>query len=167
MSESQIEWLCSRKEIADVVASYCRGVDRLDLSAVRACYHSDGIDHHTGFDGNADDYVRWIAELLPSYKGTMHIVGNHFAEIRGEKARAETYGTAHHWSDDPHDPTHNFVSGFRYVDDFERRDGVWRIKERWAIREWTRAIDPKTVRAKEGVGPSPSRDFSDLVYRNF
>jgi hypothetical protein len=58
-----------------------------------------------------------------------------------------------------------FVSGFRYVDRFERRDGAWRVAERWAVREWTRSIPADTVRPKEGVGPDARRDRDDPVYR--
>lgn len=159
--------LLDRHAIYDVVASYCRGIDRLDLDLVRVCYHSDGIDHHTGFDGGIDAYLAWVEPLLRGFDGTMHLLGNHLVEVRGERARAETYGTAHHWGEPAQDPTRNFVSGFRYVDDFEYREGVWRIRERWAVREWTRAIDPDTVRVKEGEGPSPRRDRDDPLYRSW
>ncbi len=136
--------------MAEVVLRYCRGVDRLDLPAVRACYHDDAVDHHTGFDGNPDDYVAWLDVVLRRFAGTMHFVGNCLVEVDGDRARAETYGNAHHWGDPVDDPTRNFVSGFRYVDRFERRDGVWRVAERWAVREWTRSIPAETVRPKEG-----------------
>ena len=157
--------LADKQEIAEVVLRYCRGVDRLDFELVRSCYHDDAIDHHTGFDGDADGYVAWLTTLLPRLSGTMHLVGNLLVEVEGDLARSETYGTAHHWGDPPTDPSKNFTSGFRYVDTMERRDGVWRIAERWAVREWTRLIPADTVRPKEGEGPSPRRDRSDPVYR--
>jgi SnoaL-like domain len=153
-----------KAEIADVVLRYCRGVDRLDLPLIRSCYHDDGIDHHTGFDGDADRYVAWLSGLLPRFAGTMHMVGNQLVEVDGDVARCETYGTAHHWGEPVGDPTLNFVTGFRYVDRMERRGGQWRIAERWAVREWTRSIPAETVRAKEGAGPSPRRDHDDPVY---
>jgi hypothetical protein len=156
-----------KAQIADVVLRYCRGVDRLDLELVRSCYHDGAVDHHTGFDGDADEYVAWLAGGLPRFTGTMHIIGNQLIDVDGDRARSETYGTAHHWGDPPTDPALNFVSGFRYVDDMERRDGAWRIAERWAVREWTRSIPADTVRPKEGEGPSPRRDRSDLVYRGW
>jgi hypothetical protein len=156
--------LADKFKIAEVVLLYCRGVDRLDLELVRSCYHQDGLDHHTGFDGDADSYVAWLGQMLPRFAGTMHIVGNQLVDVRGDVARCETYGTAHHWGEPATDPALNFVSGFRYVDNMERREGAWRIAERWAVREWTRAIPADLVRAKEGAGPSPRRDRSDPVY---
>ena len=156
--------LLDEQAIAKVVLRYCRGVDRLDLPAVRDCYHDDGVDHHTGFDGGADEYVAWLDVVLRRFTGTMHMVGNCLIEVDGDRARSETYGNAHHWGLPVDDPAVNFVSGFRYVDRFERRDGTWRITERWAVREWSRSIPADTVRAKEGVGPSPRRDRQDVVY---
>jgi hypothetical protein len=150
--------------IAEVVLRYCRGVDRLDYPLIRSCYHDGAVDHHTGFDGDADEYVTWLEKVLPRFVGTMHLVGNQLIEVDGDLARAETYGTAHHWSDPPTNPSLNFVSGFRYVDDMERRNGEWRIAERWAVREWTRAIPAEVVRPKEAAGPGPRRDRTDPVY---
>lgn len=153
--------------IAEVVLRYCRGVDRLDLELVRSCYHDSGIDHHTGFDGDADSYVAWLAKGLPRFSGTMHLVANQLIEVAGDRARSETYGNAHHWGEPASDPTLNFVSGFRYVDDMERRGGEWKIAERWAVREWTRSIPPDTVRPKEGDGPTSCRDRTDPVYQGW
>jgi hypothetical protein len=165
MDDAQVQALLDKQAILEVVLRYCRGVDRLDLPLVRSCYHDDGVDHHTGFTGSADDYVDWIDRGLRRFAGTMHVIGNHLCELRGETAYAETYGTAHHWGEPPADPTLNFTSAFRYVDRFERRGDRWRIAERFAVREWTRAIPAEQVRAKEGEGPVASRDGSDPVYR--
>jgi len=156
-----------KMQIAEVVLRYCRGVDRLDFALVRSCYHDGAVDHHTGFSGDVDKYVAWIEEGLSRFAGTMHLVGNQLVEVDGDRARSETYGNAHHWGEPPDDPARNFVSGFRYVDDMERRDGEWRISERWAVREWTRSIPAEVVRPKEGEGPSPRRDRSDLVYQGW
>jgi SnoaL-like protein len=153
-----------KQRIAEVVLRYCRGVDRLDFELIRSCYHDGAVDHHTGFDGDADGYVAWLEKVLPRFAGTMHMVGNQLIDVQGDFARSETYGTAHHWADPVTDPRLNFVSGFRYVDNMQRRDDEWRIAERWAIREWTRSIPPETVRPKEAEGPDPKRDRSDPIY---
>ena len=69
-----------RREIHETVLRYCRAVDRLDLDGVRAVYAEDGVDHHTGFSGTADEFVAWLALGLPFLDGTMHLVGNHLVE---------------------------------------------------------------------------------------
>jgi hypothetical protein len=54
---ARLRTLLDRQEIADVVARYCRGIDRRDFDLVRACYHPDGADRHTGFSGGIDARV--------------------------------------------------------------------------------------------------------------
>lgn len=155
--------LLAKREIHEVVLRYCRGIDRLDLDLVRSAYHPDGVDHHTGFDGTVEEYVAWVGAALRRLDGTQHIVGNHLSEVHGDRAVAETYGTAVHWGTPADEPRLNFTSGFRYVDRMERRNGHWAIVERWAVREWTRS-DAGRLIAKEGSGPSGRRDAADPLW---
>jgi hypothetical protein len=152
-----------RFAIGQVVLRYCRGVDRLDFDLVRSAYHADGIDHHTGFDGTIDEYISWVSGALSRFAGTMHIIGNQVIELAGDRAVCETYGQAVHWGDPTDDPSRNFTSGFRYIDDMTVVDGRWAIAQRWAVREWTRSEAGRFV-AKEGVGPSGRRDGQDPLY---
>ncbi len=138
------------RSIYSTIARYCRSVDRLDWEGIRNVYSIDGIDHHTGFDGNADDYVNWLRSKLRQFAGTMHILGTHLVEATATAALSETYGTAVHWSADQNDPALNFTSGFRYVDHMVRSGDEWVIHERFAVREWTisnagRALKPEAA----------------------
>ena len=152
-----------RREIHECVLRYCRGIDRLDMDLVRSAYHSDGIDHHTGFSGPVEEFVECVSAGLSQFDGTMHLIGNHFVEGAGDVAVSETYGNAVHWGSPADDPRRNFTSGFRYVDHFEKRDGRWAVAERWAVREWTRS-DAGRHMPKEGDGPAPRRDREDVIY---
>lgn len=156
--------LTDRTLIHDLVLRYCRGVDRLDLDLVRDVYHSGGIDHHTGFDGPVEEFIRWVGPKLRSFDGTMHLVANHLVEFAGPRAVAETYGTAVHWGTPADDPLLNFTSGFRYIDLLECRDGRWGIVERHAVRDWTRS-DARRALPAEATGPRGRRDPGDMVFR--
>jgi hypothetical protein len=149
-----------RRAIHETVLKYCRAVDRLDLAGIRAVYAGDGVDHHTGFSGSADDFVAWLARGLPRLDGTMHLVGNHLCELDGDDALAETYGTATHWAAPYDDPQRNFTSGFRYVDHFTRTEDGWRIRERYAVREWARS-DAGRFLSTDGSGPRGQRGDDD------
>lgn len=127
--------LADRLEIRDLAARYCHAVDRRELDSLREIYAPGGIDHHTGFTGPVEEYIEWLRGLLPRLDGTLHMLGNHLSEIRGDEAIAETYATAYHWGTPADDPTKNFTTIVRYVDDLIRLDGRWRIRERWAVRE--------------------------------
>src|SRR5699024_7715221 len=82
-----------------------------------------------------EEYIAWLEGVLPRLDGTLHVLGNHLAEISGDEAISETYATAHHWGTPSDDPMKNFTTAVRYVDDLVRIDGGWRIRERWAVRE--------------------------------
>ena len=62
------------------------------------------------------------------------------------------------------DPRGNLMTGFRYVDRFERRAGDWRIAKRVAVTEWSRIDD------REQWWPIPDgmltgrRDRTDAIY---
>jgi len=156
--------LVARSEIEDVVLRYCRGIDRMDAELVRSCYHPDATDSHGNFHGGVEEFLAFAWKLLARYECTMHFVGNLLVELEGPAAVAETYGVALHRSADPR-PQLNLVSGFRFVDRFERRDGPWRIAKRVAVTEWSR-IDEAA-----GRWPTPPelesgrRDRGDALYR--
>ena len=104
-----------RWQIYEAVLRYCRGIDRHDTELMRSAYHPDAIDHHTGFSGKVGDFIDWLDPLWKYYKGSMHFVGNHWAEISGNDAVVETYGMSVHWGELEDDKL-NTTNGFRYVD---------------------------------------------------
>jgi len=161
-----VQRLLDEQEIRAVVLRYCRGVDRLDLELVRDCYHADATDEHGTFVGTRDEFVAWVGEVLTRFEGTMHLVANQLVEVVGDRSRCETYGVAHHWGHPPEDHRRNFITGFRYVDRFERRDGRWRIAARVAVREWTEKVTPEQQWsiAPEHDGRRGRRDRRDPLY---
>lgn len=152
--------LVDRQEIHALVLRYCAAVDRADWGAVRAVYATDGVDHHTGFSGDADAYVAWLRERTAVFDGTAHLTANHTVELLGDHAYAETSGTAVHWGSPADDETRNFTSGFRFLDHLRRDPDGWRIVERLAVRDWTRS-DAGRLRDPEGDGPRGRRGPDD------
>ncbi len=157
--------LLDRAEISDLIARYCRGIDRFDREAVAACFHPDATDTHGSFRGSVAAFIEWAFGLLERYDSTMHLVANQLITLSGDRAVAETYGIAFHRSSDP-DPRRNLTVGFRYIDLLERRaDRRWRIAERVATTEWVTA--PATterwpIPADSAIG---TRDRSDPIHR--
>lgn len=152
-----------RQEILDLISKYCRAIDRADYVAVREIYATDGVDHHTGFSGPADKFVEWLKLRTAVFTGTMHILGTHLANVDGDTAVAETYGTAHHWGEPSDDPSINFTSGFRYLDTLRRDTEGWRIVTRHAVREWTKS-DAGLLQPPEGPGFRGVRGSSDPLF---
>jgi len=164
VADPDLQSLADKQAIYEVVLRYCRGVDRLDMDLLRSCYHPGAVDHHTGFEGEREAYVAWVEPLLRRLTSTQHMLGNHLVELDGDLARSETYGTAFHLADPSIPGSESFTTGFRYVDRFERRDGEWRIAERFAVREWTRPETDQRPR-QPGEGTAGARDRTDPVYR--
>jgi hypothetical protein len=141
-----VEALVHRMAIYDVVARYCRGIDRMDAELVRSCYHPDATDEHGSFHGTVDEYLAWVFRLLGTYDSTQHLIANHLVDFAGNTpasgvAVSETYGVSVHQTAGG-SLAKNLVVGFRFVDRFEYRDGRWLIAARAATTEWTRALDP-------------------------
>lgn len=156
--------IADRLAIRDLLARYCHAIDRRELDSLRDIYAPGGIDHHTGFDGDVEEFIEWVGRLLPKLDGTLHVLGNHLVEIRGDRAIAETYATAYHWGTPAQDPAKNFTSLVRYVDDLVRIEGRWRIRERWAVREHALS---ETGRAMGRIQPGPvaAHDANDPYTR--
>ncbi len=51
--------LLDRQAIEEVLARYCRGVDRCDVDTLASCSHSDGTDDHGTFVGNGQGFAAW------------------------------------------------------------------------------------------------------------
>jgi len=148
---ARVERVINQQEIRDVVYRYCRGIDRRDYDLVRNCYHPDAIDDHGDFRGGVEEFISYVERGLPRFERTMHFIGNVLVEPDGGRARAESYIVAHHHlSKSRTKPERDFVVGLRYVDDFERREGEWRIAARVCVFEWAR-IDPV---APDGWAPA-------------
>lgn len=166
VSDDALRRLGDDREIRDVVLRYCRGIDRMDRALVHDCYHPDAIDEHGSFRGGVDEYLDWVWPLLAKYTNTMHFVGNQLVEIAGDVAAVETYGIAFHRSEDAR-PELNLITGFRFLDRFERREARWRIAHRRAVTEWSR-IDDEAGRFLPGSGLlQGERDSSDASYALF
>jgi hypothetical protein len=166
MNDVALRTLLDQREIADVVLRYCRGIDRMDRDLVRDCYHPDAVDEHGSFRGGVEEFLDWVWPLLESYTTTMHFVGNQLVEVAGDTGAAETYGIAFHRSEDAR-PHLNLMTGFRYLDRFERRAGSWRIARRTAVTEWSR-IDDVAGRFLPGDRLLQGRrDVDDVSYALF
>jgi SnoaL-like domain len=124
----------ARAEIFDCVQRYARGMDRRDRQLLRSAYHDDAVDDHVGFVGPVEEFIDWAFAYHSTQTRYQHYLLNHSAQVNGDEAHAETYylfvGT------DREPANHITLSGGRYVDRLERRDGRWAIVDRVCVVEW-------------------------------
>lgn len=159
--------LLAEREIRQAQLRYARGVDRMDEALVRSAFAPDATIIMGGFEGPVDEFVALVWRLVGRLDMTMHYLTNAFVELSPtdtDRARAETYGFALQRS--PNEPPKgNLITGFRYLDEFARRDGRWVITRRVTVSEWARVDD---LAGQWPLAPGSSggtRDRSDPVFR--
>lgn len=186
MSEQQLSEVLDKYAISDVIMTYARAIDRLDEAMLRSVFHPDS-QHAHGFigpssdptseskPGEPKDFVAFAFEVLNTHTRTHHQLGNIFIELEGDDAYTETYFTAYHRmraSNDPmaaanaYDTEMDLIVAGRYLDRFQKRDGVWKISHRTGLTDWMRTESPST----QGFSDIPAdftghRSEQDLVYR--
>jgi 3-phenylpropionate/cinnamic acid dioxygenase small subunit len=161
-----LQSLVDKQEITEVIMRFARGLDRGDWELVRSCYHDDATDDHGAFKGSADDYVAWLREFLPRFaEATMHAISNVLIELDGDVAHAEAYVIGYHRHAREDGSRADFVGAGRYIDRFERRNGVWKIAARLLVWDWVRddAVEPGAGDAAWDVVRG-RRDRLDAVY---
>ncbi|MEZ4333126.1 MAG: nuclear transport factor 2 family protein [Myxococcota bacterium] len=140
MADDELEILRAERAITRVILDYARGVDALDLERIRGCFHPDARIHYGEiFSGPRDEAIAWLENSLSRLQGTMHDFGAPWIELDLARGRAEceTYATnaARYPANERGEVVLN-VTGTRYIDTFERRDGAWRILERRNVSSW-------------------------------
>jgi len=91
VSEAALRVLLDKQEITEVLARYCRAIDRLDEELLRSVYWPDGYDDHMSFAGPVADFIpEAIKSCASMFKSTVHLISNILIEVEGDVARSET-----------------------------------------------------------------------------
>ena len=159
--------LADRQAIRDCITTYCRAVDRLDRELMLTVYHPDAVDDHGIFLTDREGFIEQaFAFHRANQHSTQHIVTNHSCELDGDVAHAETYWMMAAMNKQGASLS---LSGGRYVDRFEKRNGRWAIAARLCMADWHGVPGPSSVppelRAMLNDGGTPARDRSDPSYQ--
>jgi hypothetical protein len=132
-----VQVLADRDAIHDVVMRYARGVDTRDMEMVRACFAPDCDASQWGPElADRDAMIEYIRGV-GHFHTTMHMMGNQFVEVDGDRAAVDSYAMLTHHRERG-DGTRSKLdgSGNRYVERLERRDGRWVITRRGGEPTW-------------------------------
>jgi hypothetical protein len=161
LHDSALRSLLDRQEIMDCLHRYTRGVDRVDEELIRSAFHPDARDFHGPVNGGVDDFLAYWLPLQAAREVSMHYIANTTIDLDGDVAHVETYFTFYQKLLGAPEMT---LSGGRYADKFERRDGSWRIAVRVVISEWAMSADGTlTTKRKAALGRG-RRDRTDLAF---
>jgi hypothetical protein len=127
--------LLDKAECTELVHKVARAIDRRDAALLATLFHPDATDDHGMFAGSATDFIAWVMPVLATMKRTQHVIGQVLVELDGDRASSESYFIAHHALAGPDGDIFMIAAG-RYLDRFERRDGVWKISHRHAVYDW-------------------------------
>jgi len=168
---ARLRSVVDKQDIRDVLMRFTRGIDRLDEALLRSCFHANSHDDHGHFKGNGREFAAFIVKSIAERAHhTTHSIANVLIELDDDDenvGRSEAYVLAYlRRTDDAGKEWLDFFAG-RYVDRFERRDGVWRIARRVVVHDWSASTE-----LGAGSFPLPMdsftqgrRDRDDLVYR--
>jgi len=165
--ENGLAELLAKQQITEVLYLYARGWDRLDSDALYACFHPDSTHQHGGFEGTSHDFIKMGIEMVAPVTSMTHMIANPLIILKKDKAISECHFLAHHRRPKASGGGEEdmFLKG-RYIDKFEKRDGVWRIAHRTAVHDFERIVDP----ADQNIAGAPDEQLShrkpkDVLYQ--
>jgi ketosteroid isomerase-like protein len=133
--ESRVDELESRVRISELVARYCEGVDRRKPEVFASIWHDDAeylIGSDRGNFKGLEDIRRFSEIVVEVWKETYHWTTNHvvtFRDMDSADGISEAFAMCV-----KHDGGACFVAA-RYVDDYSRRDGQWKLAKR-SVERW-------------------------------
>jgi hypothetical protein len=128
---------------------------------LRGLYHDDAVDDHGDmFRGSPDEYVTWLSRMLAADDVLRHTIDSMLFLLDGDRAQGELVNTAYHRTGDD-----EVVIGGRYLDTYERRDGVWRILHRSLVTDYVEHRKATDAGGFVGQGVARgSKDERDPLY---
>ncbi|MBV2132497.1 nuclear transport factor 2 family protein [Pseudomonas sp. MAP12] len=155
----QLETLQAKQDLHELVANYCTGVDRRDRSLLESLWWPEATMDFGLFVGPAAQFCELICADNPAVEITWHFTSNETFEIDGDRASGRAYviGMSALAGDDK--PTQHIAAG-RYLDQYERRGGVWKFSKRLFVLDLNFNESSSAIWDK-GIGAAVTRGRSD------
>ena len=151
MSPENLPQIADRLAIDDLLTRYATAVDQRDWDLYRACFTADAVIDYTsagGIRGGLDEVAGWLAQVMPVFSMTQHLVTNRSIHVDGDEAQAHSYFFNPLALAGADGQTILYFDGGTYSDRLRRTDLGWRIYERIETSAYT------TRTATLGVPPA-------------
>ena len=152
--------LADKQAIRDLLYTYCRAVDRLDVALGHSVFHEDSIADFPTYKGTGRGWIDAVCVAHLDFLHHSHQVTNILIELDGERAGSEAYVTAKlRQRDGERLLEREFCA--RYVDRWSRRDGRWAIDHRQCV------VDFNSIREVTAISDDVAgrRDTTDPSYQ--
>lgn len=142
---AQLQMLLDKQAINELVHAYCNAADRRDYDKMRALYHEDATDNHGGFfQGLASDFIDQLPAIQASMLILHHNVTTTNIKVDGDRGEGEIYVLAFHKVQADPVPFDLLIGG-RYLDQYEKRNGIWKFAHRAVLADWVNVHNPSIV----------------------
>jgi hypothetical protein len=118
--------------IRALAINYCRALDEEDIGLMKSVFWPDATDDHGSlFKGKAWDFADSFIALRELVRPTMHFVWNHMIRFDDDVDLASGWcsGGGYQFAHALPEPRTRLVVG-RYTDEYQRRQGEWRMSAR-------------------------------------
>lgn len=149
MDTEVLQALADKQSIQDVLARYCRGLDRMDMAMAKSVFHADcPVNYHGIYQGTGHGFVDFVWDAHSYMERHSHQVNNLLIELEGNRAASEAYLSLVLWTlpDEQGQRTEMVIRG-RYLDRWERGPDSWLIREREYVQDMQvdRPLEPAMV----------------------
>lgn len=129
-----------RIAIQDVLARYTVAIDTHAWDDLDVVFTPDATIDYTssgGIEGRYPEVKAWLAEVLPGFAMTQHLVGLPVITLDGDAAMSRTEFYNPMGQRQPDGSLSLFFVGGSYQDRLVRMPAGWRIAERTEVQAWS------------------------------
>ncbi len=135
--EQVLQELIDKQAIGDVIQRYCRTLDWLDAEGQASCYWPDAHIEYGFFTGTAKDFLPVVMATESGLARRWHMLSVPLIKFHARtSASSECYGIFGGGRMQDDGTIAGDMIGGRYLDEWEKRDGEWRISARTYIVDW-------------------------------
>jgi SnoaL-like domain len=131
-NQSALDAALSRDAIRLLLTGYSRGVDRGDKALLASIFWEDSTVISGVVNASGAEFASAIVDYVTANLDyCFHSIANEWIDVKGDHAVGEHYILAHMCAGGQ-----DVMTGGRYIDSYERRGGVWKIKNRTFVADW-------------------------------
>jgi hypothetical protein len=167
--EAVLQELLDKQAIQELIGRYSRTLDWVDDAGQAGCYWPDAAIDYGFFKGTAADFVPVVMAVERSTGRRWHLLSSLAVKLTSATtAEGECYGIALGFRrEDEAEPYRGNMYGGRYLDQYEKRDGEWRISSRRYIMDWTMAMPDQPDASPNAEFPLPMLDLRESGHPDY
>lgn len=175
--QEQVDWQNSMITIRNQIAQYCLSMDLCDPDLGYATTWDDAPFYYANgdycyFEGTGREFVDYSMDLhMSTFLDTTHDLTVSWIQVKGDKAVSESRGLIYiQWpagetptgrtTEAPYTAHHQN----RYIDYWERRDGEWRVAQRYCLGDTSLYLTENGVDSVSYDSPRGDNRTEDKLY---